>query len=207
MLFRKSELITYRYFLKSISRLWIIPLVIINVIVPVISYLLYRSMGENASMYILDVLFITLPVSSVWTSTFVSELFFSDKARDILFFYDIKKRFAVSVKFYSFFAVNAIMAVLLHFKCIYDPFGFAVKIFCVSVLFYGIAAFVLRVSKSATMAVLILMLYILLNEFIFSDFFIFYKNYGVLTLNVFLLKYLFLLLIAAVLIFMSFKKL
>jgi len=207
MLFGKSELSTYRYFIKSIGRLWLIPLVSINVLVPAVSSLLYRALGENAAMYIIDILFITLPVSAVWISVFVSELFFADKAKDIFFFYKIKKRFAVSLMLFLVTAINAVVVVLLHFKWIYDAFGFAVKIFCISVFFYGLAMLILYLSKTATMSVLMLILYSLLNEFVFSDFFLFYKNSDILTVQIFLLKYLPLLLLAVPLLFAAFKTL
>ena len=52
----------------------------------------------------------------------------------------------------------------------------AVNLLCIGVLFYGIAMLILRLSGSATMAVLALLLYELLNEFAMSDAFVFYKR-------------------------------
>lgn len=54
----------------------------------------------------------------------------------------------------------------------------AIKLLCIGVLFYGIAMLILRLSGSATMAVLALLLYELLNEFAVSDAFVYYKVYG-----------------------------
>lgn len=189
MFYRKSLLNMYRLFLKSISKLWLIPLLIINVVVPAVSYLLYINMHENAEMYILNLLYFVMPLSSVWVSIFVSEVFFNDKAKDALFFFSNKKRLMISASFFIMQVLDVFIIVLLHFYCISDCFGMAVKTMCIAILFYGIAMLLLCLSKSAAMAVLILLLYTLMNEFSFSDFFFFYKNNETLTLNLFLLKY------------------
>ena len=71
-------------------------------------------------------------------------------------------------------------------------------------LFYGIAMLILRLSGSATMAVLALLLYELLNEFAMSDAFVFYKVYGSLTVEIFCVRYVPLLVIALVCILLAF---
>lgn len=204
MLYRKSLLNIYRLFLKSTNKLWIIPLIIINIIVPAVSYLLYINLREDAEMYIINLIYFILPLSSVWTSIFVSDVFFSDNAKDVLFFYSNKKRLLVSVSFFILSMINSLIIVLLHFNCIHDYLGNAVKIACISVLFYGIAMLILRLSKSSAMAVLILLLYTLVNEFSYSDFFLLYKNYDILTLNLFLIKYLPLVFTALLFILLAF---
>ena len=75
---------------------------------------------------------------------------------------------------------------------------------CIGVLFYGIAMLILRLSGSATMAVLALLLYELLNEFAMSDAFVFYKVYGSLTVEIFCVRYVPLLVIALVCIILAF---
>jgi len=206
MLYRKSELSVYRYFLKSINKLWLIPILVINVIVPLASYLLYISLGEGAVIYILDIIYLFLPVSSVWTSIFVSEVFFSEKAKDILFFYPNKKRVLISVLFYFFSALNEAIIVMLLFYVLSDWFGTAIKIICISVFFYGLSMLVLRMSKSTAMSLLITLLYSLVNEFSYSNFILIYKTFGDLTMNNFLLQYLPLSLIGILLAVIAFSK-
>lgn len=206
MLYRKSLLSSFRFFLKSINKLWVIPLLLINVIIPVLSFMFFKNMKENAEPYIMGLMFLILPVSAVWTSVFVSEMFFSDKSKDILFFYSIRKRVFVSSLFFLISAINSFVIVLLHSYCLYDSFGMAVKILSVSVLFYGIAILVLRLSKSSTMSLLILILYSLVNEFTYSEFFLFYKTYDELTGDVYLFQYLPLSLIGMLLAALAFSK-
>lgn len=190
MFYRKSLLSSFRFYLKSISKLWLIPLLLINVAVPVISFLLFKNMNDKAEPYIMGLMFLILPVSVVWTSVFVSEIFFSDKSKDILFFYSVRKRVFISSVFFLAYAVNSFIIILLHSYCLYDSFGMAVKILSVSVLFYGIAMLVLWLSKSSTMSLLILILYTLVNEFTYSHFFLLYKTYDELTADGYLFQYL-----------------
>lgn len=204
MLYRKIKLSTFGLYLKAVSKLWLVPLLTINVLVPVISAVLYKNGGAGAETDIVTVMYFLLPISTVWTSIFVSEFFFSDRTRDVLFFYSRKKRFAVSQLFFLLPLVNVAAVTLLHFRCLSYSVSMAVNLLCIGVLFYGIAMLILRLSGSATMAVLALLLYELLNEFAMSDAFVFYKVYGSLTVEIFCVRYVPLLVIALVCILLAF---
>lgn len=99
---------------------------------------------------------------------------------------------------------NVAAVTLLHFRCLSYSVSMAVNLLCIGVLFYGIAMLILRLSGSATMAVLALLLYELLNEFAMSDAFVFYKVYGSLTVEIFCVRYVPLLVIALVCILLAF---
>lgn len=204
MLYRKIKLSTFGLYLKAVSKLWLVPLLTVNVLVPVISAVLYKNGGAGAETDIVTVMYFLLPISTVWTSIFVSEFFFSDRTRDVLFFYSRKKRFAVSQLFFLLPLVNVAVVTLLHFRCLSYSVSMAVNLLCIGVLFYGIAMLILRLSGSATMAVLALLLYELLNEFAMSDAFVFYKVYGSLTVEIFCVRYVPLLVIALVCIILAF---
>lgn len=204
MLYRKIKLSTFGLYLKAVSKLWLVPLLTVNVLVPVISAVLYKNGGAGAESDIVMVMYFLLPISTVWTSIFVSEFFFSDRTRDVLFFYSRKKRFAVSQLFFLLPLANVAAVTLLHFRCLSYSVSMAVNLLCIGVLFYGIAMLILRLSGSATMAVLALLLYELLNEFAMSDAFVFYKVYGSLTVEIFCVRYVPLLVIALVCILLAF---
>ena len=204
MLYRKIKLSTFGLYLKAVSKLWLVPLLTVNVLVPVISAVLYKDGGAGAESDIVTVMYFLLPISTVWTSIFVSEFFFSDRTRDVLFFYSRKKRFAVSQLFFLLPLANVAAVTLLHFRCLSYSVSMAVNLLCIGVLFYGIAMLILRLSGSATMAVLALLLYELLNEFAMSDAFVFYKVYGSLTVEIFCVRYVPLLVIALVCILLAF---
>lgn len=204
MLYRKIKLSTFGLYLKAVSKLWLVPLLTVNVLVPVISAVLYKNGGAGAESDIVTVMYFLLPISTVWTSIFVSEFFFSDGTRDVLFFYSRKKRFAVSQLFFLLPLANVAAVTLLHFRCLSYSVSMAVNLLCIGVLFYGIAMLILRLSGSATMAVLALLLYELLNEFAMSDAFVFYKVYGSLTVEIFCVRYVPLLVIALVCILLAF---
>ena len=199
MLYRKIKLSTFGLYLKAVSKLWLVPLLTVNVLVPVISAVLYKNGGAGAESDIVTVMYFLLPISTVWTSIFVSEFFFSDRTRDVLFFYSRKKRFAVSQLFFLLPLANVAAVTLLHFRCLSYSVSMAVNLLC-----YGIAMLILRLSGSATMAVLALLLYELLNEFAMSDAFVFYKVYGSLTVEIFCVRYVPLLVIALVCILLAF---
>ena len=204
MLYRKIKLSTFGLYLKAVSKLWLVPLLTVNVLVPVISAVLYKNGGAGAESDIVTVMYFLLPISTVWTSIFVSEFFFSDRTRDVQFFYSRKKRFAVSQLFFLLPLANVAAVTLLHFRCLSYSVSMAVNLLCIGVLFYGIAMLILRLSGSATMAVLALLLYELLNEFAMSDAFVFYKVYGPLTVEIFCVRYVPLLVIALVCILLAF---
>ena len=135
MLYRKIKLSTFGLYLKAVSKLWLVPLLTVNVLVPVISAVLYKNGGAGAESDIVTVMYFLLPISTVWTSIFVSEFFFSDRTRDVLFFYSRKKRFAVSQLFFLLPLANVAVVTLLHFSCLSYSVSMAVKLLCIGVLF------------------------------------------------------------------------
>ena len=72
-------------------------------------------LAAGAEADIVTVMYFLLPISTVWTSIFVSEFFFSDRTRDVLFFYSRKKRFAVSQLFFLLPLVILAAVMLVHF--------------------------------------------------------------------------------------------
>ena len=134
MLYRKIKLSTFGLYLKAVSKLWLVPLLTVNVLVPVISAVLYKNGGAGAESDIVTVMYFLLPISTVWTSIFVSEFFFSDRTRDVLFFYSRKKRFAVSQLFFLLPLANVAAVTLLHFRCLSYSVSMAVKLLCIGVL-------------------------------------------------------------------------
>jgi hypothetical protein len=46
------------------------------------------------------IIFFFFPMFSVWTGVFVAEIFFSDKTKDVFFFYGNKKRFKTTIVFF-----------------------------------------------------------------------------------------------------------
>lgn len=143
MLYRKIKLSTFGLYLKAVSKLWLVPLLTVNVLVPVISAVLYKNGGAGAESDIVTVMYFLLPISTVWTSIFVSEFFFSDRTRDVLFFYSRKKRFAVSQLFFLLPLANVAVVTLLLYELLnefamsdafvfYKVYGsLTVEIFCV----------------------------------------------------------------------------
>ena len=68
MLYRKIKLSTFGLYLKAVSKLWLVPLLTVNVLVPVISAVLYKNGGAGAESDIVTVMYFLLPISTVWTS-------------------------------------------------------------------------------------------------------------------------------------------
>ena len=57
MLYRKSELKKHKYFLKSIHGLWILPIVIINLIVPLFNFFIYKLNNNDMVIDIEKIIF------------------------------------------------------------------------------------------------------------------------------------------------------
>ena len=57
MLYRKSELKKHKYFLKSIHVLWILPIVIINLIVPLFNFFIYKLNNNDMVIDIEKIIF------------------------------------------------------------------------------------------------------------------------------------------------------
>ena len=71
MLYRKIKLSTFGLYLKAVSKLWLVPLLTVNVLVPVISAVLYKNGGAGAETDIVTVMYFLLPISTVWTLSLI----------------------------------------------------------------------------------------------------------------------------------------
>lgn len=206
MLYRKSELKKHKYFLKSIHGLWILPIVIINLIVPLFNFFIYKLNNNDMVIDIEKIIFFFFPMFSVWTGVFVAEIFFSDKTKDVFFFYGNKKRFETTIVYFLCSLINALAMILLHFYCIDDFIGFLFKILSVAVFYYGLSMLVMYFSKSAPITIMVLLLYDLINTFVSSTkVFLLYENFEILTLKMFLTNYFPLIFVAIVFIVIVFK--
>ena len=206
MLYRKSEFKKHKYFLKSIHRLWILPIVIINLIVPLFNFFIYKLYNNDMVIDIEKIIFFFFPMFSVWTGIFVAEIFFSDKTKDVFFFYSNKKRFETTIVYFLCSLINALAVILLHFYCIDDFIGFLFKILSVAVFYYGLSMLVMFFSKSAPITIMVLLLYDLINTFVSSTkVFLLYENFEILTLKMFLTNYFPLIFVAVVFIAFVFK--
>ncbi len=205
MFYRKFDIKKHKYFLKSIHGLWALPVIIINLIVPLLNFFIYKLNDSDMEIDIEKIIFFLLPIFSVWTSVFVSEIFFSHKTKDVLFFYNTKKRLTVSLFYFTLFLFDISVIVLLHYYCINDYVGFLFKILSVSVFCYGLAMIVLFFSKSATITVMILLLYDLTNTFIDGiNFFPFYENFDELNLQIYFVQYFPLIIMSIFFVFIAF---
>ncbi len=205
MLHRKF-ILSNKYFLKSIHGLWIIPLLIINLFVPLFAFLIHKLNNGNMEIDIYKIIFFFLPISSVWTSVFVSEVFFSDKTKDVFYFFSNKRKFIVSSGYFMLFLLNNFLITYLHFYCIDDYIGLSFKIFSISVFYYGLSMIVLFFSKSAAITIMVLLLYDLTNTFVNGfNFFLLYENFYKLNFSTFLACYFPMIMIGALFIFIVFK--
>ena len=63
------------------------PIVIINQIVPLFNFFIYKLNNNDMVIDIEIIIFFFFPMFSVWTNVFVAEIFFSEKTKDVFFFY------------------------------------------------------------------------------------------------------------------------
>lgn len=192
MLHRRHTLSAYRYFLKSLRFLWLIAVVVIDALVPIACNMFYRLKPESCDYMAQELMFFCLPLFAVWTVIFVDEILFSESAKDVLFFLSNTKRTVISFSFFAAFFANSIIVVFLHKYCLQDVLGFAVKISCVIVFYYGLARLVLAMSKTASLTVMVVILAEIANT-IFKpqkNIFLLYVNIENLTAEMF--KYIYL---------------
>lgn len=194
MFHRKSLLKNVKYYLKSINGLWIPTVVFVDIFIPLLSLFVYKTSSiELAKSLVEQFIGFFIPVFSVWICVFVGELFFSEKTKDVFFFYSNKKKFFVIALFYFFSLINSLAVICLQFYCLEDVFGLVIKMLSVITFYFGLSTVVLKLSKSASITIMVLLIYALINSFptIQVHFFLFYEYVSEpLDLSVFLVNYL-----------------
>ena len=189
---RKSNIKKYYYLLKNTDKLWIVSFILVNIAVPICNYVFFLLNNTDMQIEMQKTMYFFLPISSVLTSIFVLEQFYSEKSRDILFFVKIDDRFKYTCFFHILVISNIVFIVLLHGNYIGDIFGFLVKIICICHFYFGLSYFIMFQSKTALSTIMIIILLALFNTIdIFRfKFPLLYETFDKLTIVSFLQIYL-----------------
>ena len=136
MLYRKSELKKHKYFLKSIHGLWILPIVIINLIVPLFNFFIYKLNNNDMVIDIEKIIFFLFPMFSVWTGVLSMLVMYFSKSAPItilvLLLYDLINTFVSSSKVFLLYE-NFEILTLKMFLTNYFPLIFVAIVFIVIV--------------------------------------------------------------------------
>ncbi len=207
MFYGRSVIKSLYYFFKIITPLWVIPLLFTDLVLPGLIMFLRLLETEETGIEIQRAIFFFIPIFTVFASVFVSEVFFCEKTGEAFFFYTSKKRFAISFSVFLVFLLNSVIVMCASKNGIKDLGGLIIKLVCVCFFFYALAMIVLRFAKTAAMAMMVLVVYSLLNTFVGSQYiFLLYEEFAPLTVLLFFIKYFPLLIAAVVMLCIAFHK-
>ena len=161
----RLSIYSVKYYLKSIGGLRFVPLVIFNLILPVLIFIGYRKYGtsELFEMELLDLTQYFLPLFSVWWTVFVLREYLEADGNEL--FYIGGKRIIVK-ELGLIFLVAMLNIALLVAVCVALLPSFiieSVRIISVCLFYFGLTYCMAFLLKSVTMTLLTLILYTLLN--------------------------------------------
>lgn len=151
-----------RFLLKNIGILRFVPLIVLDVIIPLLIFMNVLD-GENTEKNLLTIVHYILPLNSVWFSLFTMKEFIEAEGKEIYYMLGKVNILAEAFKFYLILFLNVLF--LLIIICVIIP-EFSVeifRIFAACLFYFSIVYFVSMVSKSTSIALFFVVLYTLIN--------------------------------------------
>lgn len=151
--------------LKNLRALFFVPLLILNVLIPMLNYMVYKQYGVGERLYlnILEYSLWFMPMASVWWALFALRDYLESEGNELLYVNPNANKFP-DIFFLFFLSVLNIAIIfsvytdfLPHMK--YEFF----RILTVCIFYFGIVYFLSFLSKSTTITLAAVVLYMLAN--------------------------------------------
>lgn len=150
--------------LKSLKTMFWIPLILVDVFVPVFAFYLYKTQEiSSAGWQLQTVLSIIVPITSVWWPIFLFRVFIETKGNEI-FFVMKKSVFAETFVPFLLFEINTFLIMSIFAKFFPLVNQLLPVLLPVTFFLFGLAYFVSFLSGSVTITILINVVYILINS-------------------------------------------
>ena len=162
------------FLLKNIGHLSFVPIVLVNIIIPVLTYFAYNKYGFANEFYqhISELTQIFIPFSSIWCPILILKEFIDSNGNEILLMGKKKKSSLIIAMIFLFFCCNVtILYIVFHFAFSLS-FIELLKILLVSMFYLGTMVLCANITQNTSITILLLVLYTLSN-------FIFYKFQGI----------------------------
>ena len=151
--------------LKAQKLFALIPIIFINIIIPIISLTIYvkKGVGDELDSNINQILPLFIPFFSCWWVIFSLKFFYEDKGSEILYICSDKTKILDLSLLFLLMLLDIILSVIPYFFIIEGFIFIFLNLILICIFYFGLSFCITAVSKSITPTLLILIIYILLN--------------------------------------------
>lgn len=168
MCFKKcltNVLIRIYLHLKNLKILFFIPLFIINVLIPFLNYIEYTQHGIGNELYmsILEYSQWLMPFVSVWWSLFALRDYIENDGNELLYVHKASQQF-IDIFLLFFLCILNITVIFSVYTLLIPSMKYEyVRILSICIFYFGIMFFLSILTKSTTIALLVVILYTIAN--------------------------------------------
>ncbi len=195
------------YHLKSIGLLFFIPLVIIDILIPILNIMEYSKygIGEELYIHILQYSQWFFPFFSVWWVLFVLREYIESDGNELLYVHADRCKLKDILCLFILYIINITILYFIYDALFPDMKYEFLKILSVCIFYLGITYFFTYLTKSITITLLILILFTLANITYGSNIMIFplYYTLDKITVSLYINSYLPLMLTGLILLFVG----
>lgn len=162
------------FLLKNAGWLSLVPVIVINVLVPIFTYISYRTNGLCEEFYqnVSEITQIFIPFSSIWWPILILKEFIDSDGKEVISLGKKSRSSLIIMTMFFLYCCNATVIFILYRIFFSLPYTEFVKIILVSVFYMGSTVFWSKITQNTSITILLLAVYTLSN-------FIFYKAEGV----------------------------
>lgn len=162
------------FLLKNAGWFSFIPVIGVNVIFPVFTYISYRNLGVCDEFYqnVSEVSQIFIPFLSIWCPILILKEFIDSYGKEIICLGKKSKSSWIIMTMFFLYCCNVMVIFTLCYIFFSLPYIELVKIILVSIFYMGSTVFLSKTTQNTSITILLLVVYTLSN-------FIFYKMEGI----------------------------
>lgn len=152
--------------LKNIKALFFFTLIIVHLFLPFIGFLSYKSENLDFYMSVMEYALIVIPLSSTIWSLFILREYVEGKGNELLFIGKNKIKFLECFIPFILFYVTIIFQFLIYIR-LDNTFKFElIRLFFICFFFFSLMYFLVFLTKSVSLTLMVLIAYTILNVLI-----------------------------------------
>lgn len=164
----KSSAVRIFLHLKNLGISFFVPLIIMDVVIPILNYLVYAHYGIGDRLYtsILQYSLWFMPLASVWWPIFTMRDYIEGDGSELLYVNQNSSRLLDTAYLFIISLLNILIIFAVYTRSMPHMKYEFLRVLCVCILYFGIVYAVGFLTKSTTLTILLSVLYALVSLYL-----------------------------------------
>ncbi len=152
------------YHLKSIGKLAFVPIIVVDIIIPIVNFYTYMQGGIQELRFNIILLAQNfIPFFSVWWIIFVLREYVESDGKELLYVNKSRSKFTDILYLYILYCINMFFIFIIYNLIIPKMIYECIRIFSISMFYFGITYSFIYLTNSTTLSLMLNLIYTIQN--------------------------------------------